>query len=373
MNCIVASASEETCAGATCRVISIEGRRDTFFACSRSLPKMNNLNFVALATVFFAMQSKQDLHIEGPISRSLLRNLEEFQEAWSKFRPIYEPIEITAADEINDMPSKMDCGAFAFSAGVDSTFTLLRHLKREVGRRSVAPTIACMIHGFDIGLEKQKAFSVAEASARNTTQELGVELAVIRTNWIKTLCTEWTSEFAAGISACLNQFSGITDCAVMGADEDYASLFLKWGSNPVTNPMLPSTSFPLITDGAGFTRTQRIAEIAKEPKIASRLRVCWQGDKDGVNCGKCEKCIRTKLNFIATGHEPSCFPDGVPTALQIINIQARGRVQRDYLREILRYGTPSFISLCLALAIAKNIVVAVSLKIMRGVRVHILT
>jgi hypothetical protein len=41
------------------------------------------------------------------------------------------------------------------------------------------------------------------------------------------------------------------------------------------------------------------------------LRVCWESREDNLNCGHCEKCLRTMTNFLACGLEiPACFKGG---------------------------------------------------------------
>jgi hypothetical protein len=53
-----------------------------------------------------------------------------------------------------------------------------------------------------------------------------------------------------------------------------------------------------------------VNEISEWTLGVNNLRVCWQGELEDRNCGVCEKCIRTKLNFLATGSSiPSCFPE----------------------------------------------------------------
>ena len=77
--------------------------------------------------------------------------------------------------------------------------------------------------------------------------------------------------------------------------------------NPVTDRYLSSDTFRFIVDGYEHSRTER-ANIVKDWKVGlENLRVCWQNKEDlSQNCGHCEKCIRTKLNFLASG--VSCLP-----------------------------------------------------------------
>ena len=77
----------------------------------------------------------------------------------------------------------------------------------------------------------------------------------------------------------------------------------------------------------------------------------------GDNCGRCEKCIRTKLNFMAINAPPACF-DGAATHAQILGLSARKSQQLALLREVLtsarKNGARGAWTTTLALAIAKN-------------------
>jgi hypothetical protein len=141
-------------------------------------------------------------------------------------------------------------------------------------------------------------------------------------------------EFGAALASCLHQFSGRAGVAVIGADESYGHLALPWGSNPATNHLLSGDELDIHTEGGGFTRTERVAFISRYPDIAARLRVCWEGPATGRNCGHCEKCIRTQMNFMADGQKPACF-DAEPSLSQILRLRARNPVQVAYLTEIL--------------------------------------
>jgi hypothetical protein len=312
---------------------------DVFFECSGiTLPELKLFDFAVLATVFLAMRRGDDLHIRGPVNRRLLRNLEEFQEAWALWCPQrYRPVKISADNETeNAEHQRARSAVFAFSGGVDSVFTLIRHHYGLAGRRSCRPVAACLVHGFDIGLDQRDAFDLAQQRAQGIVTQLGLPLVIVRTNWRAHLCDNWEFEFGAALASCLYQFSGLVGTGVSAGGEDYAHLTLPWGSNPITNPLFCSDTFEFITDGDGFTRTEKVRLICNHTAIAENLRVCWEGQRAGHNCGRCEKCIRTKLNFLAFGKEPVCFSDGRPTAWQILTINARNETQRSYLKEIYR-------------------------------------
>jgi hypothetical protein len=58
----------------------------------------------------------------------------------------------------------------------------------------------------------------------------------------------------------------------------------------------------MVSPGGGTTRTEKVRTIGGLRSVRENLRVCWQGDQLGRNCGRCEKCVRTKVNFLAAGH-----------------------------------------------------------------------
>lgn len=289
-------------------------------------------DFLALLCIFAAMRSGQGLHVAGPVSEALLRNLEEFQDIWSAWRPgVYHKVSVTADEEVAIEPTNDRRGIFAFSAGVDSAISLARHVGGQAGRASIDPVAAVLVHGFDIPLRKPKGFERARESALHMTKALDAPLRVVRTNWRETFCKEWEDEFATGLVACLSLYSAQANFIVLGADEDYGNLVFPWGSNPVSNPFL-SGAMTVRSEAGGLTRTERVNVLAGFPEVAERLRVCWR-TTDGDNCGVCEKCIRTKLNFMANGHEPMPF-DRRPTEAEILGLTASNPVKLAYLREI---------------------------------------
>jgi hypothetical protein len=317
------------CAGEPTRAVSFEFN-------GSPLPSPIELyDFAVLTALFSAMRHRMILRVHGPVSERLLTNLEEFQEAWALWRPDrYAVVPIIADEERHATAKSAGTGIFAFSGGVDGSFALLRHHLGRAGRRRRQPIAAVLIHGFDIALSENAAFETACKRATGILSTLGVPLVTIRTNWRDVICAHWELEFGSGIAACLHQFSGIAGTGVFGADEDYAHLQFPWGSNPVTNHLLSGGDFDLWTEGGGFTRTERVGLICERPDIATQLRVCWQGRVAGSNCGRCEKCIRTKMNFLAQRIEPLCFDDPL-TVRQVLGVKAHNPVQIAYLQEIL--------------------------------------
>lgn len=289
-----------------------------------------------LGTLFTAMREASDLVIHGEVSPSLLRNLEEFQAAWACWKPDqYTKIEIRAEQEREQpLAGGTPLAISAFSGGVDGCFTVWRHRTghRRRGQRELEAGL--LVHGFDIPLEQTEVFDRAAANAQRMLESLGVKLLRMATNF-KQLKQDWEDVFGIGIASCLMFFQGRYAEGLIGSSEPYSSLVLPWGSNPVTDGLLSSLTFGVVHDGAAYTRTDKVREICAWPEALRDLRVCWQGGRLDRNCGRCEKCIRTVLNFWAIGQpRPACMPYDV-TDRQIKAITGLNAPQAGELEQIL--------------------------------------
>ena len=69
-----------------------------------ALPSASSgLDAAAVALLPYAMTRGMDLHLEGVVERSLLANLEEYQDAWSLWRPDLVDERREAVDAVGDL------------------------------------------------------------------------------------------------------------------------------------------------------------------------------------------------------------------------------------------------------------------------------
>ena len=303
------------------------------------LPAIDSLDFAAIAMLFLAMREKARLVIQGPVTATMLRNMEEMNEAWNQLMPDkYALIPIEAAeiarDQIPAAPGTSKA-VVAFSGGIDACFTLIRHLSGHAGYRTAAVQTAVLVHGFDIPLSASVAFETARAAAKAALDEVGVSLSTIRTNWREVAETRWEMDHMAALSGALHHFAGPCDVGLFGSDLTHIFHFWPWGSQPGLDCLLSGGRFVLRPEGQGFERSARTELVASVPALSNHLRVCWAGPLTGGNCGVCEKCIRTQLNYLAIGRDPGpAFPVRAGV-LDALCLNARHAAQVNYLIDIL--------------------------------------
>lgn len=292
-------------------------------------------DFAACALLQAAMSIGAPLVVDGPVHAGLIRNLLEYADAWNMWLPeSLSRLSITSDGHPTAAgPGPGSEGAvLAFSGGLDSAHALIGHATGLFGLRSLPISHAVMVQGFDISLDDSQTFANAEQEARQQLDPFGVPLVTVRTNW-REYCVDWEMGFALGLASVLHLFDDVCARAIFAADDTYVDLEHRWGSNPVTNHLLGDGDFPIVCSGFGSTRTDKAAAVLEHPTVSERIRVCWEGAQLDRNCGRCEKCVRTQLNFLAAGAvPPSCL--GEPDPALVRNLQARNPIQFTHLEQI---------------------------------------
>ena len=299
-----------------------------------SFPEPFVLDGFVNAIIFYAMASGQDVVVDGPMTRSALLNLAAFQEAWSCWKPdIYRPIKIAPSSIADDTPRGQAQTIAAFSGGADAIFSVLRHAGDQYAISS-----AMLVHGFDVPTNRPDVFNSLVERVRPLLDHLALRPRIVRTNLAELRLQKWHDSFLAQLSCCLHNYSHEFQYGLTGGGEPYNALKLPWGQNPCTDYLLSRNGFAIVHDGAGFSRTEKIELIARDPIATKAVKVCWEADDRSKNCGVCEKCVLTKLNFKAVGIDnPSCFDNGL-TPDQIRLTPLGNEIYRAGFRSIIDYA-----------------------------------
>ena len=259
---------------------------------------------VVAAALLHAMSLSKPLHCHGQVSPTLLAGIEDLQRIWCRWRPErYHMIPVSADEEVElKSHSGHGRGLFTMSGGVDGTFSLYRHLFGEPGRLTISPRGVLLVHGFDVPLENEVAFQSVITNVEAMLDRTAIPVYTVSTNF-RDLRQSWGDANGLGLASCLLLFQGAFDVGVVGSGAPYESLTYPWGSTVVTDPLIRTEAFRIRLDGAEYDRTEKVAWLARNtwPGVVNRLRVCWEGEIKDRNCGSCEKCLRTALNFWAAG------------------------------------------------------------------------
>jgi hypothetical protein len=271
-----------------------------------------------IATIFSGMANKTAIYVHGEVSETLLENLEEFQAVWQCWKPEqYKMVSLFADHEIKSRHPSTDNAIISFSGGVDSCFSAYRHANKLCGRQNKKIKAGVMVHGFDIPLSKGEDFSKALTRSTNIFADIGVPLIAVQTNWkeiqqnLYSSGVAWEDSHGSAVISVISLFQNDFAYGLL-ATGDIGYKKIIWGSNPLSDPMLSSDELKIIPDGGSFTRVSKVSLIANWEAASRNLRVCWEGPDLSKNCGVCEKCIRTILDYrVVCGRLPPCFDKDV--------------------------------------------------------------
>ena len=316
---------------------------DIFYEFDRIVPFSDDtlLDGHVLAVLLYASSCGKPLVVHGALSRAVMRHINELLLSWRIWKPdVYKVIEVMPLSISDRRMSAVDGKAIsAFSGGVDATFTALRHAKFLSENVRYPLSDVLMVHGFDVELHNQVDFDQLTKRVSPLISKLDLGLRVVRTNSRDLKLQNWEDSFALELAACLHMLSEEFQYGLIGSSEPYNALVLPWGSSPVTDHLMSGNIFSIIHDGAGFSRTDKVAVINQHEIACETLKVCYAGMDQSSNCGRCEKCVRTQLNFMAAGVKkvPKCFPN--PLNLDLINtIQISNEAQLAELVSIVGHA-----------------------------------
>lgn len=272
------------------------------------MPKDDDCDSYLLATLLHAMKLNADITLHGSVSLELLANLTELQYIWKKWCPESYFLVDMKAKHIREDDTQAAGAIVAFSGGADAQFSTYRHATSKAGYATKKLKAGVLVHGFDIPLSDTEGFSGAERMALDALDDLGLSLLSVKTNLSMIWNVNWEHGNGIGVAAVLNGLSEYASVGLIGSGEPYDALLLPWGSHPMTDPLFSSSNFRIFHDGAGFSRSEKIKLLSEWPIGIKNMRICWAGDSRSRNCGACEKCVRSQLNFLLAGvSDPACF------------------------------------------------------------------
>lgn len=223
-------------------------------------------------------------------------------------------------------------GSF-LSGGVDS-LALLRENRLKFPRghpRSITDGI--IVHGFDMGGvettgDEAAAYERAVSSLMPIAKDADVQLVPILSN-VRHLDDDvifWMNEFAgAAMASVAHAISRRLSLVYFGSSFDIPNVTPFVSVHPLLDNNYGSVDLQIRHDGVQHSRLDKVRLLADWDAALHNLRVCTLNPPGLLNCGQCEKCLRTMLELLAVGKlaEARAFPANNVSAeqLDVVNFQ----------------------------------------------------
>ncbi len=226
--------------------------------------------------------------------------------------------------------------ALFISGGIDSLAALRLNRLSHPLEHPGAVKDGFVLHGFDIGgvVErgmKYPVFHRAMEALQPVAQEAQIALIPVYTN-IRHLCDDrdlWLNRFFGAVLAAVSHaFSKRIHLSYIASSYDVAHLH-PCGSHPLLDPFYSSHGVRIVHRDLALSRVDKIRQVIQWDTALQNLRVCLANVPDRLNCGRCEKCIRTMLALVGLNalHKTRAFAqdDVLPEWLSGFSIRIRDR------------------------------------------------
>jgi hypothetical protein len=288
--------------------------------------------FLALALAP-AMSIGHPVRVEEQVSPIFLAAVPRIQRVlrWGNPGFVEVPVQAVPREE-SPPPRASGVGAF-FSGGVDSFYTAVK--------RRDDLTHLIFMDGFDIPPDYRRRRAEAADTVRRAASEMGkplIELETDHREFVTKFVSLWPAHYGAVAAAAYLLCSqlgwiyrpGSTNYAEYGTAAS-GSL------DHLITPLWSTDRVELDYDGFEASRCDKAAYLAEHDVAMRWLRVCHQRDRvEGLNCGRCEKCLRTMLNLWAAGSLDRCATLPHDLDLEAIGRLRVGPRQIECWQEILR-------------------------------------
>ncbi|HEU4800539.1 MAG TPA: hypothetical protein VFS94_07900 [Gemmatimonadales bacterium] len=242
------------------------------------------------------------------------RQVVELAHQWWRY-PKRQPTYHTTLGAVSG--SRGPRAALFFSGGLDSFHSLLasgRHVDDLV-----------FVHGFDVPLIDTPRADACERLLRDVAASTGQRVIRVRTNLRQhpeLTSLHWGRTHGGALAAVGHLLSGHVTSVLISSSNPLTHRG-GWGSHWALDRWWSSGSLRVEHVGAECDREQKLAAVARHPLVRQHLRVCWENRDAALNCGRCEKCLRTQLGLLAQGElsHSTVFDHRVPIAQRLDRLQ----------------------------------------------------
>lgn len=288
-----------------------------------------------------AMRTGRDLRVEGKGSEETIKNARRISEIWESWLPHHFNSVNVSFHATSSRPrgetSKKRSLCF-YSGGIDSTHALLTRYR--AGEEQTLLTV----HGMEYRADDADKFSAFKNKIAPFSRLVGNRHIFVRTNAYATYNklkvnlpgAHFSHIFALAGSAFL--FSESYNDILIAADYRLDQQFIAypWGSNSATNAYFDDGSTRLSTLDDDLTRTDKVPLILSSEEALSSVTFCTSYQSRPDNCGRCQKCMRTKLMFlVSSGAVPKIFSDTSIPSDWYRKFDLKKRYQRAFLLDIM--------------------------------------
>jgi hypothetical protein len=284
------------------------------------------------ALFLLGMALHEDIQVHGPVSPHLASGLNELQSIYQAWFPhLLQRIAIQY-DQLDALPAHQAGSKVvaAFSGGVDSSYTLMQHVPPQLRVPDYRLSHVIFYQGLDIPLGNHEYYQWVQQLYADSLRDLAVEVIPCLTN-VRAFTLgrlPWYIVHGSALISPALLLGNLIKTYLVASSWLFKKL-VPWGSSPLTDHLFSTETIEVVHHGLPYGRMEKFDFISRWEPARKYLRVCSSTHLEvgKLNCGECEKCLRSMIMLEATGNL-----DKFTTFDRPLN-------KKDYLRWVPGYTT----------------------------------
>ncbi len=256
-------------------------------------------------------RGERRITLEGEICPRLRDGLDTAQQILSNwYGPERKPVALEPALGFRSYDRRLESAGLFLTGGVDSLHMLQANRSafppehpaffREAIYVSRLSFVEEIPSARSLDLARRQAVAVESICARNNLRFRRLESnfrLLDHENWMVA-----PQDQGALLAACGHVLSSELGTVSLAASLDITFL-PHWGTHPLLDTNYSSSGLEFRHEGIGRGRFDKLGEIADWDTAHRDLLVCFEGPMPAgqLNCGRCEKCVRTMTGLLVLG------------------------------------------------------------------------
>jgi len=270
---------------------------EVFFQANETQLTPNPEAFLAIALLPAMKLKLERIEYDGIVSRQFVEGMKAIQQVFRTWKPTYGELDYDGLKTRPDRDCAVGKSGVFFSGGVDSYYTFL-------SRRDQVDALI-NIDGFDIPLEQQSMRRRMKENLRLIGERFNKQIIFIETN-----ARQFSERFLAWSFAHGSVIAGSGHLLSPEFSTFYLASFgnphnmYRFGVHPEIDPHWSSDCAQFHHADSGVNKIEEIQYSGQFNTFCETLRICLRYPEKGLNCGRCEKCLRTMVYLQAAGVYP---------------------------------------------------------------------
>jgi len=267
---------------------------EVFYRTSDTALAPNPEAFLSVALLPALKLKLERIEFDGEVNRQFVEGMKAIQQLFKTWKPNFGELDfdhLKIRKDEEHAPAKT--GVF-FSAGVDSYYSFLTR-KDEIDA-------LINIEGFDIPLEQESMRRRTRENIRHIGEHFEKQVIFIETN-VRQFCERyvaWTFSHGSALAGAGHLLSPEFSTFYLASFGNPRNIY-PFGVHPLLDPHWSSDWAKFLHVDSEVNKIDEIKYSAQYELFCETLRICLRYPEKGLNCGRCEKCLRTMVYTQAAG------------------------------------------------------------------------